>query len=192
MDPTYKGLHVPTPMSTPQRKGSGNLKKGLVIGGVIIAGIILLGLAVNFLTPNNTGITQRMLYRIDALSTLTSSSRAFIKNGDLSKINTDLSIMLNGDNAELKKAVPVVKMTPELTAIKKEETDATTADKLKTATINGAFDTVYKTVLMQKLEAASQIIKDVYKETSSKTLKQTLTNTADHINTYYQQLKKLP
>lgn len=191
MDPTYKGLHVPTPTNTVQKKTL-NWKRALLIGGGILVGMIVLGFVANLLTPDNTTVTQRMLYRIDALTTLTSNSRGSIQGDVLSKINTDLSVMLNGDNGALKKAVPTPKITPELTAIKKEEADAATTEKLNTAKVNGAFDIVYKTVLIQKIEEAAKIVKDVYGKTSNTTLKQALVTTADHLNTYYQQLKKLP
>lgn len=191
MDPTYKGLSAPTPHSNRPKTGV-NWQRALLVAVGLIGGIMIIGLLVDVLSPKSTNITQRLLYRFDALTTLTNSARPNIKDNNLSKVNADLSLMLNGDNTAIKKVTPVVKMDAELTAIKKVETDATTTDKLKTALVNGSFDTAYKKVLIQKLEATSSLITEVSSKTSSSTLKKALATAYDHMNTYYIQIKKLP
>lgn len=190
MDPTFKGFSAPTPVT--QKRGGLNWRMGLLIAGGLTGLIIIVSVIAGLLSPNTTNTSQRLLYRMDTLATLVTSARSNIHDDALGKINADLSIMLLGDSASLKKLITTAKTTPELTAIKKEESDTATTDKLKTALVNGAYDTTYRTILVAKLEAAATLIKDLHSKTSSKALKQALVTASDHINTYYQQLKKLP
>lgn len=189
MDPTYKGLSVPTPTKT--RSGGPNLRMALLIGGGVLLLFVIIGLVANFLTPNTTNVSQRLLYRVDALSTLVSSAQNNISSDDLAKINADLSIVLIGDYKALTDIIPAAKTTKELTAMKTEEADAATTDALKTAKINGQFDSTYKTTLMQKLEATYALADELLTKSSKSTTKASLTTFKEHLNTYYTQLKAL-
>ncbi len=118
MDPTYKGLSAPTPNSG--RSSSGlDWRRGLFFTAGLVGLIVIIALVSSMLTPNTTNITQRLLYRLDALTTMATSARSNIRDDSLSKINADLSLILNGDYLAIKKATPVVQMNAELTAIKK-------------------------------------------------------------------------
>lgn len=189
MDPTYKGLSVPTPSKT--RPGSPNLRKALLIGGGILVLFIIIGFIANLMTPNTTNISQRLLYRVDALNELVSDAQDNISSDDLAKINADISIVLIGDYKTLTGVIPTVKTTKELTAIKTEEADATTTEALKTAKINGQFDSEYKTVLMQKLETTYALSNELLTKSSKSTTKAALTTFREHLITYYNQLKAL-
>lgn len=189
MDPTYKGLSMPTPTKT--RSGGLNLRKPLLIGGGVLVLFIVIGLLANLFTTDTTTISQRLLYRMDALETLTTTAKSDISSDALGKINADLSIVLSGDNAALKKVITSAKMTTELTKIKTEEADAATTAKLKTAKINGQYDTTYKNVLLQKIEAANALITELWGQSSRSSVKAQLVTTNDHLKTYYAQLKAL-
>lgn len=189
MDPTYKGLSVPTPTKT--RSGNPNLRKALLIGGGLLLLFVIIGFVANLLTPNTTNVSQRLLYRVDALSTLVSSAQKDISSNDLAKLNADLSIVLIGDYKTLTDVIPAAKTTSELTAIKTEEADSATTEALKTAKINGQFDSTYKTTLMQKLEAAYALADELLTKSSKSTTKTALTTFKNHLNTYYTELKAL-
>lgn len=189
MDPTYKGLSVPTP--TKVRSGGLNMRKPLLIGGGILVLFIIIGIIANFLTPNTTIISQRLLYRVDALNTLMNSARASIQNDALAKINADLLIVMTGDYTALNKVIPTAKTTKELTAIKTEEADATTTANLKTAKVNGQYDSTYKTTLIQKIEATYALATELQNKSSKSSVKTALTTLKEHLNTYYTQLKNL-
>lgn len=190
MDPTYKGLSVPTPSKT--RPGGPNLRKALLIGGGLLLVFVVIGFIANLLAPNTTDISQRLLYRVDALNTLVSNAQDNISSDDLGKINADLSIILIGDYKALTNVIPTVKTTKELTAIKTEEADAATTDALKTAKVNGQFDSTYKKTLMQKLEATYALSNELLTKSSKSTTKTALTTFREHLITYYNQLKALP
>lgn len=190
MDPTYKGFSVPTP--TKVRSGGMNFRKPLLIGGGILLLFAIIGLIANFLTPNTTTLSQRLLYRIDALNTLTKSAGNSISSDALSKINTDLLVVVTSDYAALNKVIPTAKTTKELTKIKTEEADSATTDKLKTAKINGNYDSTYKDVLLQKLQAAHALADELQTKSSKASVKSQLTTLKEHLNTYYTELKNLP
>lgn len=189
MDPTYRGLSAPTP--TKARSGKLNLRPALFIGGGVLILFVIIGLVVNMLSPNTTTLSQRLLYRVDALSTLISSARTDIGDDSLAKINADLSIVLTGDYAALAKVIPTAKSTNELKKIKTEEADADTTAKLKTAKINGQYDSTYKTVLIQKIEAANALANELQSKSSKSSVKSALTTLKDHLGIYYTELKKL-
>jgi hypothetical protein len=189
MDPTYKGFSVPTP--TKVRSGGLNLRKPLLIGGGVLLVFVIVGLIANLMTPNTTTLTQRLLYRLDALNTLANSARPNISSDSLAKINADLLIVTTGDYASLTKVIPTVKSTKELTAIKTEEADAATTESLKTAKVNGQYDNTYKAVLMQKIESASALANELQGKTSKTSVKSALTTLKEHLNTYYTQLQAL-
>lgn len=189
MDPTYKGFSVPTPTKT--RSGGLNLRMPLLIGGSVLVVIVIAGLIANFLTPNTTTISQRLLYRVDALNTLTQSAEDDISDDSIAKINTDLNIVMTGDYAALSKVIVAAKATKELSAIKTEEADAVTTTKLKTAKSNGQYNTTYKDVLLQKIQAAYALADEVQSKTSRNSVKSELTTLKEHLNTYYTELKNL-
>lgn len=189
MDPTYKGLSVPTPIKT--RGGGLNLRKPLLIGGGILVFFILVGVIANLFTTDTSTISQRLLYRMDALEALTNTAKSNISSDSLSKINADLSLILTGDNVSLKKVIPVAKTTTELTKIKTEETDAATATKLSSAKINGQYDSTYKQVLLQKIETANALITELWSKSSKSSVKAQLLTINDHLKVYYAQLNAL-
>lgn len=189
MDPTYKGLSVPTPTKT--RSTNPMLRKALLIGGIVLAFFIVAGIIASIITPNTTQISQRMLYRVDALIALTKSADANISNDSLAKINTDLRIVLIGDYAALNKTIPSQKSTKELAKIKAEETDTATSQKLKTAKINAQYDSIYKDSLLQKIEATIALADELQSKTSRSSTKLQLTTLKNHLNIYYYQIKKL-
>lgn len=181
---------MPTPTKT--RGGGLNLRKPLLIGGGILVFFILIGVLANLFTTDTSIISQRLLYRMDALEALTASAKNNISSDSLSKINTDLSLVLTGDNTALKKVIPAQKMTSELTKIKTEETDADTTAKLKTAKVNGQYDSSYKAVLLQKIETANALITELWSKSSKSAVKAELVTINDHLKVYYTQLKALP
>lgn len=189
MDPTFYGLGAPTPTKNGAKKL--NLRPVLFIAGGALLVVVVLGIIANMLNPNTAEISQRLAYRVDALTTLVKKSTDQIQGDSLRKINADLALTLAGDNAVVQKAIPAVKTTPRLTAIKTEETDAQTTTKLKAAGVNGTFDSAYKTVLLQKIESTRALISELYKKSSNTTLKNNLTTLSTHLKTYYDQLKAL-
>ncbi len=189
MDPTFKGLGAPMPSKT---SSSGpNFKLIFIILGGVLAVVIIASLIIGRVNGDSTALSQRLLYRLDALYSLTSNAQSNIVSDDIAKINSEASLVLAGDIVAVEEVIPAAKSSSTLTAIKTEELDATTVANLKTAKINGVYDKTYTTALLQKLEAAYALAGEVNDGSSSTKVKAALTTLRDHLSTYYTQLKKL-
>jgi len=102
-----------------------------------------------------------------------------------------LLIVLASDSVALKKVIPTAKTTTELTKIKTEEADAASVTKLKTAKINGQYDTTYKDILIQKIETANALVTELYGKATKSSVKSELVTINEHLKVYYAQLKAL-
>jgi hypothetical protein len=168
------------------------MRTPLLIGGGILVFFILVGLLANMFSTDTTTISQRLLYRVNSLSALATSANSTIQSDSLSKINAEFSSVLTSDITALGKVIPTAKTTKELTTIKTEEADAATTAKLATAKINGQYDSTYKTVLMQKIEATNALVTELWSKSSSSSVKTALTTLNSHLKVYYAELKTLP
>lgn len=189
MDPTFKGLGVPTPVRMPAK--SFDIRRGLLFGGIVVAVVIIVSLVVSTVTAGPTNELQRMLYRLDALSTLTINARGSISSDELSKVNASLSLILEGDNVAIKKVISPVQLNSTLSAIKTEETDTASTDKLQTAKLNADYDSTYRAIVTQKVEATSALATELLDKVSSSQQKTALTTLRTHLDTYDAQLKSL-
>lgn len=189
MDPTFKGLGTPTPTKV---KPQMHLPRWLLYVGAFVVLALVATVIAMMITPKSDNIKQRLLYRIDALSSLTSDARPNIQSGDLAKINSELSLMLTNDGESIKKVIAAAKLNDTLKSIRTQEQDKATDEKLKTARINGSFDSAYKTVLIQKIEATIALLQEVYTKNATKKQKPILDSTYKNLNNYLAQLKALP
>lgn len=188
MDPTFKGL--PTPLPTVQRKPGPNIVAIVSITGGFLLLIFVLGLLFGR-GGGSVNEKQQLLYRLDATISLVDNAKKSLQNDDLQKINTELSLILKGDQPAVVAAIPKIKPTKELTALKTKEADAETTEKLKTAAVNGLHDTTYKEVLQQKLSELYTLSAKVNGETTSKSLKSATATLNEHATFYFNQIKEL-
>ncbi len=187
MDPTYKGLATPVPNKINQTSGP-NLKLVVLISLAVLAVLGIVGFFISSAGSEDRYLTQRLSYRLDTLDTIAGGAQANVSDDNLRKISSELSLVLTGDIAAIKKLLPIVKTDSKLTAIKTEETDKTTMDGLKDAKLNGIYDTAYKTALVEKLQTSYQLTQDVKSKSSSKSMKSALTTLGEHLNFYSIQL----
>jgi len=189
MDPTYKGL--PTPLPTVQGRRGPNLRLVLIIAGAFLLLITVLGLIFSAGNGSSTEQNQRLLYRLDALLTLTKNAQDQLKDDSLKKLNAELSLVLTGDQTAVTKVIPTAKNSSSLTAIKTEETDADTTAKLKTAASNGTYNSTYKSVMQDKLSSLYSLSATVGKSSASSKTKAALATMNEHLTVYFNQLKDL-
>lgn len=188
MDPTYKGLGTPTPTKVKPQK---QIPRWVLYVGAFIALAVVAAIIAMMISPKSDNVKQRLLYRVDALNSLTRDARSKIQSGDLAKINSELSIMLTNDNESIKKVIPATKLDDTLKSIRTQEQDKATEEKLKTALVNGSYDSAYKTVLIQKVEATIALLQEIYTKNATKKQKPVLDNTYKNLNNYLVQLKAL-
>ena len=186
MDPTFKGLSTPVPTKT--RPAGPNIKLAVIIALVFIGLVTIVGVIFSNNSSGNRTLSQQLVYRLEALDTLTANAQATIKDENLAKTNAEVSLIVSGDVATIKQLVGTVKVDKKLAALKTAEADAQTTTTLKDAQLNGTYDTTYRTVLGQKLQNAYALAKEVQDASSSKKLDAALQSLQNNLSTYYQQL----
>ena len=189
MDPTLLGQPIPTPTA---QKPASTFPKRLVLIIFILIAVIGAGLMLIAASSDNNGqLMQRLSARQATTLKLVADGQKNLVSDDLSKINSELNIILLGDNsalqAELTKA-GIKKIDKDVTAA---EADSETFTKLTTAKVNGQYDTAYKTTLTQKLESLRALIRELHDKTKSKSLKSVLATEYKHLSTYVDELDKL-
>lgn len=183
MDPTFKGLSMPVPDKI--KTNGFNFKLTLLVAVSLLALVAGVSLIVGNLNNSSKYLNQRLIYRMEALTSMASKAQAEIGEEAMSKTNAELSLVLSGDTAIIKKIIPTVKSNKTLSSIKNEEADKASLESLKTAKINGTYDVTYKKILSQKLQTASALTSEVSKKSSNKKLKTELTRLSSHLQTYY-------
>ncbi len=186
MDPTYKGLGVPVPDKI--RSPGPNFRLIFTVVGVFILIVAVVGIIAQMNSGGSSNHSQRLLYRLDALVALTSSASSSLQDDDLSKINAEVALVLTSDAVDVKKVIPAAKADKTLNDIKAEEADKATAETLKTAKLNGIYDTSYRTILKQKIETTYALAGEVSDKSSKTSVKNTLATLREHLSTYFKQL----
>lgn len=189
MDPTFKGLGPPLPQKRPASGPSFKLIF-IIIGGalVLLTALVLIGNALGSSTQNNA---QRLIYRLDSLKTLTTTASKDISDEALSSANSSFSLVLSGDISAIKEVIKEKKADKALSDIKKDESNDETLTRLNSAKTNGTYDSTYRTVLREKLQAAYNLAEEVSKRTT-KQQKEALSALQEHLSTYYEQLAVKP
>ena len=188
MDPTYKGLPTPVPTRLPA-KGP-NLKLALIVGGGFLLLVVILGLL--FAQGDKTDALQRLGYRIDTFTAMVAAADPDIKDDELAKLNAELALVIGGDAAALDKILPSDKGNQTLATIKAQETDAlnTTKAELKTALSGGGHDTTYRKTLQEKIQALYSLATEAEAASRSAATKASLETLREHLEFYFNQLKK--
>ena len=189
MDPTFKGLSTPVPDKT--KTNGFNFKLVLLVTVGFLAVVVGAVLLASNLTKSSQYVNQRFIYRMEALTSMASKAQADIGEETLAKTNAELSLVLSGDTAIVKKIIPTVKTNKTLSGIRTEETDKDSLDSLKSAKINGIYDMTYKRILSQKIQTAMALATEVNEKSSSKELKTELERLSSHLQTYYDLLTEV-
>lgn len=187
MDPTYKGLSVPTPTTRNTKRSI--LPIALLILGVLAFVVVAIIIFSNLSQQPNLE-RQRLLYRVDALAKFIEDGKRNIRSDAMNKINTDASIVLNSDISAIKKLISPMKSSDTTQALRIEENDAEAAARLKNATVNNQHDPTYKAILLDKLKSTYDLANTVQKK-SGKETSAALENLKTHLQTFYDQLKDL-
>ena len=145
-----QNLNYGTYYSSPNNAGSKTQR--LVIVGIIIA-VVLGGalLVFSMLNGNNQNDLTLLAVRESSLLTLTNATTTTtnIRNQDLATANSNASILLLSDVTSMLKVTGQKALPSDL--IKKEAD--TNGDTLKNAALLDKFDSTYKQIVVQKVEA---------------------------------------
>jgi len=161
----------------------------------VVGGGLLLAIAVGLmlLTGGGGGPKEQMqtlAARMQGLQTIAGESQKTIKSGDLRSTNSNLSILLanaNRDIAEplLNNDVDVKKLDK---AILAEESGEELKKKLEDARLNAIFDRTYAREMAYQLDTVTALMKSIYTETKSKSLKEFLIATDKNLQPIKKQM----
>lgn len=151
----------------------------MLIGGGLLVAIVVGILA---LTSGGNGPTQKMqtlAARITTLQEVSSNAQRNIKNGQLRTTNSTLAIFLTNANRDIvdplaKNGVDLEKIDSKIKAAEKGEKLSAT---LEDARLNATFDRIYAREMSFQLDTVAALMKDIYANTNSKSLKEFLENT---------------
>lgn len=129
---------------------AGKPSQRLIIIGVIVAVVISLGLlALTVLNGNTKNDITLLAVRENSLLVLANGSTASIRDPDLATANSNATILLTSDVAGMVSATGIKKLPADLV---KKEAD-TNGDNLKQASLLNKFDTTYRQLVLQKVDA---------------------------------------
>ncbi len=162
----------------------------MIIGGVV--GAVLIALVLLLVSGDKTGsLRQQMSARNTATLSLMADGKKNIKSADLAKLNSELYLVLLTDDAATSKALTTAGLGKLDPSVKTAEAVTTTIAELKTAEVNGQYDSVYKTGLEKQLTSLNSLSKQLHSQTTSKSLKAALSTQYTHVAQFLEALKKL-
>ena len=114
-----------------------------------------------------------------------------LTSDSLKKINSELNLVLQSDNAELQSALTASGIKKADKVVASSESGAETLTSLKNAKLNGQYDKAYQTVITQKLTSLRGLILEVHQQSRSKSMKAVLVTEDTHLKSYIDQFEKV-
>lgn len=189
MDPTLLGRPVPTPTAN---KPSGLMtRRTLFIGLGLLAAIIAGMLMMLGSRDNSQALQQRLSARQATTIKVIADGSKNLTHPDLAKLNSELSLVLAGDNKAVSSALAAAGMKKADKSVTSAEADTATFDKLKTAKVNGQYDRTYQSVLVIRLESLRGLLQELHGATKNQALKSALSTEYKHLGTYLEALESL-
>lgn len=152
-------------------------------------GAVLLVVIVSFLMlmSGGKGQPQKMtdlVYRVQALENLTSTSGKQIQSSRLQALNASLNTILTGIDQQSADSLAIYNIkklpsAPKTSPITGEYTDLTA--KLQDAELNVVFDRTYAREITYQLSIMQSEMKGIYDHSSSKTVKNYLEKSSDNL-----------
>lgn len=159
---------------------------------VLLTVAIVAGLIMMFASSDSTGqMQQRLSARQTTTLKLIADGQKNLTDDNLAKLNSELNIVLLGDDREIQDALKAAGLKKVEKAVIADESDTETFSQLKTAKLNAQYDATYRRVLAQKLEALRSLLEELHGATKIKGLKPSLAKEYQHLGTYLESLNKL-
>lgn len=168
---------------------SNKLFLGIVAGGILLA--IVVGFSLINGGQTNTQQLETLTARLQTLQKVSTASQRNIKSGLLRNTNSNLSIFLT--NADRDIAGPIKNSGVDIKNIDKnitvaENGTALTA-KLEDARLSATFDRTYAREMNYQLATVTNLMKQIYTHTNSKSFKQFIDETNKNLQPISQQLE---
>jgi hypothetical protein len=172
------------------KQGINNKLFFLLIGGGLLIAIIVGILA---LTSGSNGPTQKMrtlAARLTTLQSIAGDAQRNIKSGQLRTTNSTLNIFLTNANRDI--IEPLSKNGVDIKKIDKSIQTKENGEKLKAeledARLNATFDRTYAREMSFQLDTIAALMKDIYENSNSKSLKEFLEATDTNLQPIKKQL----
>jgi hypothetical protein len=189
MDPSYLGRPIQAPTAN-KPQGIMTPRMFLIILGMV--GAIVVGILLMFASSDSTGtLQQRLSARQATTLKLVADGQKNITDPDLKKLNSELSIVLQGDSVAVGSALTAAGMKKVEKTITADEADTQTFEELKAAKLNGQYDTTYRRVMTQKLESLRALLQELHGATKIRELKPSLASEYQHLGLYLEAFEKL-
>lgn len=183
-------------MSPPPQRNKSPLfqmtpKTLLFIGIGIVA--VIIGFVLLFLSSRETLAPQlqRLSARLNTTQTIIDDSQRSVRSGDLRKISSDASILTAGSIAKLREPLANAGMGSIPADILANEADTATLEALESAKTSGQFDQVYARALEQKIDTLIALMREIYDNTRSESLRAALDESYRDYTSLSEQLKEL-
>lgn len=168
---------------------SNKLFLGIVAGGILLA--IVVGFSLMNGGQTNTQQLETLTARLQTLQKVSTASQRNIKSGTLRNTNSNLSIFLT--NADRDIAGPVKNSGVDIKNLDKNitaaENGAALTAKLEDARLSATFDRTYAREMNYQLATVTNLMKQIYSHTNSKSLKQFIDATNKNLQPISQQLE---
>lgn len=189
MDPSYLGRPIPAPTA---QKPSGLMTHRTFFLVLLLVVAIVAGMLMMFASSDSTGeLQQRLSARQETTLKLVADGKKNITDDNLSKLNSELSIVLTSDNNATQTAMKAAGLKKVEKTITADEADAATFEQLKSAKLNAQYDATYRRVMAQKIESLRSLLRELHDATKIKDLKPSLAAEYQHLGTYLDALNKL-
>lgn len=186
MDPTYRGFGAPVPTA---RRNGGGLAGRMTLIIIILVIAAIGGAALLFLNQDESKPLQpKLIARLDTLQKMVAEGTKNVKDGDLRKTNSDITIQVLSDTAAIQTKLESMGQDKPSDADAAAEADTATFETLKNAALNNNFDSTYRRTIAQKLESTNALIRELYDKTSDKGLKSVLNSAYTHFKLLQNQL----
>jgi hypothetical protein len=178
-------------IAPPEKKPGLSRKMTFILAGLGAALVIVIGLALfGAKSAGPTTDMQTLAARLQTLQTIMERSRSTIKSSELRTINSNLSIILTNANRDI--ALPLKNNNVDVKKLDKNIVTAENGTKLsaalENARLNAVYDETYAREINYQLATVLALMKKLYNETNSKSLKEYLNNTNTNITPLKKQL----
>lgn len=125
--------------------------------GLLIFGVVLAVGAIIFMFSNPAADpateSQKLVWRMSALEEYLVIGRKYSQSDDMKKFTSDTIILVSGDVPKIEEVIRSAGYNKVNKDIRLAEADEEKLEELRTAGVNGRFDTVYKPLLTEKIDS---------------------------------------
>ena len=173
-----------------QKKPGMSGKWVLILIGLGVVAVIFDAIALLSSGGGSTQKLQTLTARMQTLQKISQSAEKNIKSGSLRSTNSTLSLFLTNANRDIEKPLAnngVKVKSLDKNIVKKEDGSKVTA-ALEDARLNATYDRTYAREMGFQLDTLTNLMKEIYTSTKSKSLKDFLVSTNGNLLTIRKQL----